>query len=441
MPIAIEPAKQTKLTQSSQVSIPGDLIVTRRDLTSCATGNAVLGVRGESMKRIVTLIDGTWDQEAATGDTNVARLDRNQQVAKFIKGTGADNTVQNVYYHSGVGAEGDLTYRVLGGAIGFGLKKIIKDVYEYIVQHYDDGDELYLWGFSRGSYAARALAGLIGASGIQRRVDDQLFELAWRHYRIGPVAREKPDTASTGDKTALAQYSASRDSFHQTRAIKCVAVWDTVGSYGVPAGIGLAALARYFTLVTLGFHDTSFGDHIEVGLHALGVDEHRRPFVPTFWTIAKGQQPKGHVEQTWFAGAHCNVGGGYPDSGLSDLALIWMTARVQALTGLEFDSDAVKANTAPNVGGLVVDSTKGWWLDHLWPHYRTVLSPDAIFHGYFFSRKNPDEEHINERVHWSVIEKRGGAGTYAPRNLPANIPAAKIAAMTDEERVLLDQNR
>ena len=95
----------------------------------------------------------------------------------------------------------------------------------------------------------------------------------------------------------------------------------------------------------------------------------RRPFVPTFWTIAKGQKPKGHVEQTWFAGAHCNVGGGYADSGLSDQALVWMIARVKALTGLEFNAEAVKASTRPNSGGAVVDSTVGWPLDHAFPHY------------------------------------------------------------------------
>lgn len=392
------------------------------------------------MKRIVVLIDGTWNKEAVTGDTNVARLDRNRQIVKFIKAEAADHTVQQVYYHSGVGAEGDLLKKVLGGAIGLGLKQIIKEAYEYVVRHYSEGDELYLWGFSRGSYAARALGGLIGTSGIQRHIDDRLFELAWRRYRIKPAARQRPETAGATDKATLDQYGTARDSFHQAPTIKCVAVWDTVGSYGVPAGFGLAALARYFTLAVLGFHDTSFGDYVDVGLHALGVDEHRRPFVPTFWTIAKGRQPRGHVEQTWFGGAHCNVGGGYPDSGLSDLALIWMIARVQALTGLEFDIAAIRANTAPNVGGLVVDSTKGWWLDHLLPHYRTVLSPDAIIHGYLFSSRKTDEEHINERVHWSVVDKRGGGPGYTPRNLPADIPALKIAASTPEERALLERD-
>ena len=178
-------------------------------------------------------------------------------------------------------------------------------------------------------------------------------------------------------------------SFHDMRTITCVGVWETVGSYGIPAGIGLAPLARYLTLLTLGFQDTSFGDHIKVGLHAVAVDEHRRPFVPTFWTILKGEDPNGHVEQTWFAGAHYNVGGSYTDSGLSDQALIWMIARVQALTGLDFDVAAVRSNTKPNIGGVVVDFTQGWPVDHLFPHYRVILSPVAIITAISATAKIP----------------------------------------------------
>jgi len=239
----------------------------------------------------------------------------------------------------------------------------------------------------------------------------------------------------------IAKYglATERHAFHVSRTVKCVAVWDTVGSYGIPAGFGLAPLARYFALVTLGFHDTSFGEHIDIGLHAVAVDEHRRPFVPTFWTMAKGDPPRGHVEQTWFAGAHCNVGGGYPDSGLSDQALIWMIARVQALTGLEFDVEAVRTNTSPGVEGIVVDSARGWLVDQVWPHYRAVLSPVAIHHGYVFNSSDAGEEHINERVHWSAIAKRlEHVGLpYNPRNLPEPIPADKIAAVTAEEQTLI----
>jgi uncharacterized protein (DUF2235 family) len=395
------------------------------------------------MKRIVVLIDGTWNKEATTGNTNVATLDPGNRVVAnvFVKPVAANGIAQHVHYHDGVGSEGDFFKKVLGGAIGVGLKGIIKDCYGFVVADYVPGDEIYLIGFSRGAYAARALAGLIGASGIQRQSDADTFEVAWQHYRVAPQVRAQPATANASDQKAIADYNslAAKQAFHDTRAVTCVAVWDTVGSYGVPAGFGLAPVARYVALVRLGFHDTSFGDHVGVGLHAVGVDEHRRPFVPTFWTIAKGQQPKGHVEQTWFTGAHCNVGGGYPDHGLSDVALVWMIARVKALTGLEFNMDAIKAGTQPNIGGAVVDSTVGWPLDHAFPHYRKVLSPVAIQHGYVFNSEDPTQEHINERVHWSVIAKHQNRTTppYNPPNYPVDIPEEKIAAITDEERHLL----
>jgi uncharacterized protein (DUF2235 family) len=396
------------------------------------------------MKRVVILIDGTWNKEGITGNTNVAALDPGNQIVTraFIKTSAADGIAQHVHYHDGVGAEGDLFKKLLGGAIGLGLKQIIRECYEFVVTDYTAGDEIYLIGFSRGAYAARALAGLIGASGIQRTTDAAVFETAWQHYRVKPAARANPQMASSSERTVIAGYAAAGSSFHDTRTVKCVAVWDTVGSYGIPAGLGLAPLARYFALLTLGFRDTSFGDHVEVGLHAVAVDEHRRPFVPTFWTIPRGQKPKGHVEQTWFAGSHCNVGGGYPDPGLSDQALVWMIARLQALTGLEFDIDAVKAGTHPNISGAVVDSTIGWPIDHAFPHYRRILSPVAIHHGYVSNTADPSEEHINERIHWSVIAKHQAQTTplYAPPNLPAHIPGEKIAGLTEQERQLLERD-
>ena len=394
------------------------------------------------MKRIVILIDGTWNEEGTANDTNVAKLDARKIAANsFIKAEANDGTPQHVHYHDGVGAEGDFFKKLLGGAIGLGLKQITRECYDFIVAEYENGDEIYIFGFSRGAYAARALAGLIGASGVLQREQVSAFETAWQHYRVAPAIRLRPDTASRADQTAIADYKAltARQGVHDGRAIACVAVWDTVGSYGIPAGFGLAPLARYFALLTLGFHDTSFGEHVAVGLHAVAVDEHRRPFVPTFWTIRKGQQPKGHVEQTWFAGAHSNVGGGYADSGLSDQALIWMIARVRALTRLEFNDVAITGNTKPDIGGLVIDSTEGWPLDHYFPHYRKILSPVAIHHGYLLNTQDPAEENINERIHWSVFAKHAGNNTplYRPPNLPTDVLAEKIAAITDEERVFL----
>lgn len=398
------------------------------------------------MKRIVVLIDGTWCDEDSPFDTNIAKLDpaNNNIKPPLIKPQAADGTLQKAFYHPGVGSEPDLVKRLLGGAIGLGLKTIVQDAYRTIVENYESGDELYLVGFSRGAYAARALGGLIGASGIQRRKDEGTFEAAWAHYRVKPAVRQASQPSSASDRAAMESFraKAAEDAFHTDRSIKCIAVFDTVGSYGVPAGFGLTALARYWALWTLGFHDTTIGETVAVGLHAVAVDERRRPFVPTFWTCPKDRPPKAQVEQTWFAGVHSNVGGGYADAGLSDVALLWMIARIEALTGLEFDSAAVKAETsAANIDGEVVDSSRGWIIDATFPHFRVVLSPDAIEHKAFANTPNPNWQNVGERVHWSVVRKRGRPCTYygnprtpyEPPNLPAAIPPAKIADITPEE--------
>ena len=389
-------------------------------------------MEGEAqLKRIVILIDGTWDEEGAGNSTNVARLDPANTAAgaPLIPAVAPDGIAQRVVYHKGVGADPDFLKHWLGGSIGLGLKQIILQAYASVVELYEHGDDIFVLGFSRGAYAARALVGMIGASGIARRSASADLETAWANYRVAPAVRAEPEAASGGDAQAIDHLKALREQggLQPDNRVKCVGVWETVGSYGVPAGFGLAALARYISLVTLGFHDTSFGDHVEIGLHAVAIDERRRPFVPTFWTIEKGLQPKGHVEQTWFAGEHGNIGGGEADPRLSNEALIWMIARLQALTGLVFDGDAVRSVASEaSIDGEVYDSTIGWPIDHAWPHLRKVLSADAIVHGAFTSQADPTHEHINERLHWSALRKRGRPGTvfgvqnaiYNPANLP-----------------------
>jgi uncharacterized protein (DUF2235 family) len=401
------------------------------------------------MKRIIILIDGTWDQEGSGNPTNVAKLDPSNTAvgAPFIDAVGKDGLEQRVVYHKGVGADPNFIKHWLGGSIGLGLKQIVLDAYASVVDLYDHGDDIFVLGFSRGAYAARALVGMIGASGIVRRSTQANLEFAWANYRVSPSKRAAPTTASSADKLAMNNLKVLREAgeVHPDNRVKCVGVWDTVGSYGVPAGFGLAALARYVSLFILGFHDTSFGDHVEFGLRAVAIDERRRPFVPTFWTIKKGQTPKGHVEQTWFSGEHGNIGGGEPDPRLSNIALVWMIARLQALTGLQFNTEAVRAVAAmANVDGEVYDSTIGWPIDHRWPHLRRVLSPDAVLHEAFANEIAPAWENINERVHWSALQKRNrlskvfdvGGAVYNPKNLPQHIPPINVAEITVEERTV-----
>ncbi|MBO0756714.1 MAG: DUF2235 domain-containing protein, partial [Bradyrhizobiaceae bacterium] len=213
--------------------------------------------------------------------------------------------------------------------------------------------------------------------------------------------------------------------------ITCLAVWDTVGSYGIPTGFGLSGLARRLTSWTKGFHDRAFGSCVRVGLHALSIDELRRGFAPTAWTFDKRKKLRDwqHVEQVWFSGVHSNVGGSYRLSGLSDLALIWMMARVADLTELEFDKDVIADNFWPCAACSLYNSVPRWaLLDRLLPNRRKVLS----------DRK---QEYINEKVHWSVVERRGKIGivdetkyaTYRPKNLPNVIHDDRIAGKTDRE--------
>lgn len=399
------------------------------------------------MKRIIILIDGTWDEEGVGNNTNVAILSGDNK-RPLIKTCDSNGVKQLVVYHKGVGTEKDLLKHILGGAIGLGLKQIVLDAYASLTRLYESGDDIFALGFSRGAYAARALVGMIGASGIVRDPTPAKAQAAWNHYRVPPSVRAAPQAAGGSNARAIRNMEALRQAgdIHSDNRVKCVAVWDTVGSYGVPAGIGLAPLARYIALASLGFHDTHLGDHVEFGFHAVAIDEHRRAFVPTFWTAPKDQPSKSVVEQSWFAGAHSNVGGGEADPGLSTEALVWMIARMEALTGLAFDTDAVKASALKaNIDGEVYDSTLGWPIDHHWPHLRTMLPPQAVKHGFFTSRADPTEERVNERVHWSSMKKRGRPCTifgvektpYDPLNMSQNMPPEKIAAITPEEQSLL----
>ena len=393
------------------------------------------------MKRIVTLIDGAWDSESGGGKaTNIARLDPSDASvgARLIAERDAAEVAQIVLYHSGVGAVDDVLRHWLGGAIGLGLRTIIEEAYIRLCAVYAEGDALFFLGFSRGAYAARALAGLVAASGIVAQADAAEARVAWNHYRVAPAARSAPLGGSPEDQAAVAAHQRLVQSGRVRTAppIEAVAVFDTVGSYGIPAGFGLAALARLWTWWALRFHDTELGASVRVGLHAIAVDEHRRAFSPTFWTrrkAAPAPAPSRVVEQTWFAGSHSDVGGGNADPRLANPALVWMAARLQALTSLAFDDAALAALAAgASPARDVVDSTNGWWFDQRWPRLRAMLSPDAFDSGFFRDDDDPSRENVNERVHWSVLEKAADPA-YAPRNLPANPPPARVAAMTAEE--------
>lgn len=262
------------------------------------------------MKKLILCCDGTWNTADQKTDgelcpTNVTKL--GLRIAQHD----AQGVPQVVYYHQGVGT-GNWLDRVSGGAFGHGLEDNVYAVYRFLISNYEPGDQIFLFGFSRGAYTARSLGGMIRKCGIIRR------EFARRYFDAVALYRSAvhPDDAEAC--SFRRDCSVAGDG---TIPIKCIGVWDTVGALGIPLA-GLRALTRK----NYQFFDTELSGLVEYAFHALAIDEHREPFQPTLWDAVP--KPGQTVEQVWFCGAHSDVGGGYPETQLSDIALEWMLDRV-----------------------------------------------------------------------------------------------------------------
>lgn len=259
------------------------------------------------MKRLIMCCDGTWNTAQQSCPTNVERI------CKTIAPADAGGVPQVVSYHDGVGAK--RWERLRGGAFGFGLSRNVQDTYRFLVDNYEPGDELYLIGFSRGAYTARSTAGLVRNAGILRPEHKDLVGPAYAMYRN----KEKPDAPSA---VAFRKQYAYAD----TTPIRFIGVWDTVGALGVPdLGLpGLKWLNRRWE-----FHDTTLSSRVRSAFQALAIDEARRPFMPTLWD-AQPTATDQQLEQVWFSGVHCDVGGGYKEAELADLPFYWMSMRARA---------------------------------------------------------------------------------------------------------------
>jgi uncharacterized protein (DUF2235 family) len=266
------------------------------------------------VKRLVICCDGTWntpDQADGNGrpcPTNVTKL------AQAVADRDRAGIEQRLFYHVGIGVRpGE---RLRGGAFGFGLSRDVKAAYRWIVENYDPGDELFLFGFSRGAYTARSTAGLVRNVGVLQRENAGRIDDAYRLYRD---RASKPHDVEA--ELFRRSYSHETATF-QTR-IRFIGVWDTVGALGIPwSGVPLVdRINRRWS-----FHDTQLSRIVDGAFQALAIDEQRKPFEPAVWTPnpeAEGQR----VEQVWFPGVHCDIGGGYADSALADLPLVWIAER------------------------------------------------------------------------------------------------------------------
>ena len=270
-------------------------------------------------KRLVICCDGTWNAPDNRHITNVEKIARTVEID--LRRTGG--VQQMVLYVSGVGAGSYRVDRLLGGAFGFGLFANIRSAYRFLALNYDDGDDVFVLGFSRGAYTARSLVGMIGRIGLLTRdalVADKLSEAEAR-YRAGA------DAASRFD---LPPEEFRRRFCHVDSPVTLLGVFDTVGALGVPG-----AVRRRHQ-----FHDVNLSPIVRTARQALALDERRLKFEPCLWEasddVRAADEAAGRVEQVWFSGVHSDVGGGYERCGLSDTTLLWMVTEARA-QGLVFD--------------------------------------------------------------------------------------------------------
>lgn len=396
------------------------------------------GLPASGKKRIILLLDGTWNDPAAgDNDTNIVRLEdlivrtlretsteTTATIGKLTHGYVTDGQENIVLYQRGVGT--GAFDRFKGGLLGVGLHDNIRRAYKFLSYHYEKGCDLYVFGFSRGAYTARSLVGYIGASGLLTRENCSRKNeaLAWSNYRTPPADR-------------VPAVSVQLDGLVHDRAdvrVKCLAVFDTVGALGVPFEWWFSRLNRE----KYGFHDVELSSITEVNLQAIAVDEHRRPFSAAVWRSPRFKKLKGKVEQVWFPGAHADIGGGYVSAecrrsepelaSLDDVTLDWMLKRL-AVHCPDFPIDRSKARWRDAGSGC---SLLGHHDPRSLPYKlfpfawralanRPIAKPGWRQEAVSYDRRDTT---IGEAIHISLLERlnqeitvNGRRALYAPRNL------------------------
>lgn len=354
-------------------------------------------------KKLAVFLDGTWN--VVGNNTNVWRL------RSLCSPTSTDGSPQQAYYEKGVNG-------FLGGAFGEGIDTVITNAYQWLVDHYDPGDDIFIFGFSRGAYTARSLAGFIAKCGLLKSGGALGLTQLYNRYRRRDARTlwallDAQENGKLGDVTLEEQLLLK---YSMAVHIKLVGVWDTVGDLGIP-WFSIEGLKWWSTE---GFLSTGLRLPIENGFHALAVDEHRLAFSPTLWTVrhaanpdpdAPPPRPLASVEQRWFVGAHADVGGGYASDLLPQIPLRWIMKKA-SLHGLAFrndvdlDGDELKAPVANSYRDFMYGAY------HLLsrPYYRSIGAPPT-------PAEDGTNSNVNETIDASVFARWNNDASYRPANL------------------------
>jgi uncharacterized protein (DUF2235 family) len=317
-------------------------------------------------KNIIVCCDGTGNEYGK----------KNTNVVKFFEAIEKDSAKQVAYYDPGVGTFSapaaftktqKLFSKLLGLAFGYGITKNIEDAYEYLMDKYEEDDYVYLFGFSRGAFTARALAGMLHKCGLLVKGSNNLIPYATRMYRFGE------DSVARGFKKTFSRMC--RPHF--------VGVWDTVKS------IGLIKPRR--------FPNAKLNPDVNIGIHALSIDEKRSKFRPNLWEVAKiSEDVDQFIRQVWFAGVHSDIGGSYKEAGLSNITLKWMLDEARS-QGLLIKEEVYKK---------------------IIPCYKDKIHNSLLPFWWILGWKKRKIE-IGSLIHKSVYDRMEDVKSYKPKNVPS----------------------
>jgi uncharacterized protein (DUF2235 family) len=354
-------------------------------------------------KRLALFLDGTWNK--VSDNTNVWRL------RSLFAPVGTDGVEQRAYYSTGLGTR--FGEKVRGGMFGSGIDTAIRSAYEWLIENYEPGDEIFIFGFSRGAYTARSLSGFVSKCGLLRRGAPLGVNQLWKRYRRSgaKTIRALIDGERGGDEFRFEENWMLK--YAQVVPIKFIGVFDTVGALGVPFPIYRRLKGEAYPFLNTGLRQNN-----ENAFHALAIDEHRKAFAPTLWsnmgaTSAK-PRPIDRTEQRWFVGAHANVGGGRFNDSLAQLPLKWLEDKATKL-GLAFkdefaaEPDAAMAPITDSYARFAGGSYRLLTLGMRF--YRPIGVPPAS--------EGAGVTNINETIDSSVFDRWRADKTYRPPGLQA----------------------
>ena len=359
--------------------------------------------RTSKPKNIILCSDGTGNRVGKHRGTNVWKLYR--ALDRHGHKGDPDRVEQITYYDDGVGSGDFRLFKILGGVFGWGLSRSVRELYTFLVSNYEPGDRIYLFGFSRGGFTVRALAGMICACGVLDRNKCTSNQMLKDRIKQALQVYRRSDDKPEATQLFREEWGVFDDELAPDGrvSIKLVGVWDTVDAVGMPID-GLRDSLSKFNILRYRFPNYDLHELVDNGFHAVSIDDERHSFHPIMWK-ENNKPAHQNIEQVWFSGVHSSVGGGYPSNELSSIPLDWMLGKAQQ-HGLRLTSGSrAKIRNDANIYGKLYDSRAGL----------------AAFYRYA-PRDIPKICQANgikvPRIHVSVIDRIiHGVNDYAPANL------------------------